>query len=158
MRLSSAVPSLPGMKLRPAPLLALALVAVAGWLVLGPRQETRNEGIDIRWHQGSVVLDGKVRDAETEQILVAGATARLGGEVDQVVDWLVIDAATAPLADTHALAQLIRLGLDGWHLQGRAEESWLAVPNPGDARSVEAQALAQRALGRATPVRLVALR
>jgi hypothetical protein len=146
------------MKLRPAPLLALALVVVAGWLVLGSRHEIRGEGIDIRWHQGSMVLDGKVRDAETQQILVAGATARLGGEVDQVVDWLVIDAAAAPLADAHALAQLIRLGLDGWHLQGRAQESWLAVPNPGDARSAEAQALAQRAFGRAMPVRLVALR
>lgn len=158
MGLSSALPSLPGMKPGPAPLLALALVAVAGWLALGPREEPRDEGIEIRWHQGSVVLDGKVRDAETEQILVAGATARLGGEVDQVVDWLVIDAATAPLADTHALAQLIRLGLDGWHLQGRAQERWLAVPDPGDARSAEAKALAQRAFGRAKPVRLVALR
>ena len=37
MRLSSAVPSLPGMKLRPAPLLALALVYVA-FAYFAPRQ------------------------------------------------------------------------------------------------------------------------
>ena len=108
----------------------------------------QDDGIEIRWHQGGIVLDGKVRDAETERILVAGATARLGGEVDQVTDWLVIDAATAPLADADALAQLIRLGLDGWHLQRRAQEGWLAVPAPGDPLGAEGQALAQRAFGR----------
>ncbi len=126
------------MKLRPAPLLALALLAVAGWLVFASRHPGHDDGIEIRWHQGGIVLDGKVRDAETERILVAGATARLGGEVDQVIDWLVIDAATTPLADANALAQLIRLGLDGWHLQRRAQEGWLAVPAPGDPLSAEA--------------------
>jgi len=157
MDLSPALSSLPDMKLRPLPLVAIALVAVAGWLVLAARHDTRGEGIEIRWHQGGVVLDGKVRNAATEQILVQGATARLGGEADQVVDWLVIDDAVAPLADANALAQLIRLGLDGWHLQERAGDGWLAVENPGDARSAQAHALAQRAFGRDAPVRLVAL-
>lgn len=135
-----------------------ALVAVPGaaWLQAKRAPAEGAVLLEIRWHGNGIVLQGTVRDAATQQALVAGAIARLGGESTQLVDWLDIEPAAPPLADAAALAELIRLGQEGWHLQWREAGGWLAVASPGDARSIEAGRLLQRGLGPGRPVRIVA--
>lgn len=113
--------------------------------------------LEIRWHGNGIILQGAVRDAATQHVLVEGATARLGGEADQVVDWLDIAPAALPVANAAALAGLIHLGQEGWHMQRHAADAWLAVQSPGDARSVQARELLQRAFGPDVAVRLVSL-
>jgi hypothetical protein len=112
---------------------------------------------EIRWHGNGIILQGTVGDAATQQALVNGATARLGGEADQVVDWLDIAPAALPIANAEALAGLIRIGQEGWHLQRKGDSAWLAVQSPGDARSAQARELLQRAFGADAAVRVVAL-
>jgi len=143
-------------------LLVLALSAAAGaaWtfataLRAAPPEDTAT--LEIRWHGNGIILQGAVRDAATQQALVEGATARLGGEADQVVDWLDIAPEALPVVDAAALASLIRLGQEGWHLQRRAASGWLAVQSPDDARSAQASELLQRAFGPGVAIRLVPL-
>ncbi|KLN55779.1 hypothetical protein [Variovorax paradoxus] len=116
-----------------------------------------NAALEIRWHGNGIILQGAVRDAATQHALVDGATARLGGEADQVVDWLDIAPAALPIADAAALASLIRLGQEGWHLQRRATEGRLVVQSADDARSAQARELLQRAFGPGVAIRLVPL-
>ncbi|HWT19995.1 MAG TPA: hypothetical protein VN280_13850, partial [Variovorax sp.] len=78
-------------------------------------------------------------------------------EADQVVDWLDIVPAALPIADAASLASLIRIGQEGWHLQRRATEGWLAVQSPGDAQSAQASELLKRAFGPGVAIRVVAL-
>ncbi len=98
-----------------------------------------------------------MRDAATQHVLVEGATARLGGEANQVVDWLDIAPAALPVADAASLASLIRLGQEGWHLQRHATDAWLAVQSPNDGRSAQAKQLLQRAFGPEVTIRLIPL-
>ncbi|NVM91288.1 hypothetical protein FHT32_004952 [Variovorax sp. SG517] len=113
--------------------------------------------LEIRWHGGGIVLQGMVRDAATQQALAASAAARLGGESEQVIDWLDITPAAPPVADPAALARLILLGQEGWHLQRRPTEGWLAVQFPADERSLQGRALLQAAFGPGVAIRLVQL-
>jgi hypothetical protein len=113
--------------------------------------------LEIRWHGGGIVLQGTVRDAATQHALAEGAAARLGGESEQVTDWLDITPAALPVADPAALARLILLGQEGWHLQRRQTEGWLAVQSLTDERSVQAKALLQAAFGPGVAIRLVQL-
>jgi hypothetical protein len=61
------------------------------------------------------------------------------------------------VADPAALARLILLGQEGWHLQRRQTEGWLAVQSLTDERSVQAKALLQAAFGPGVAIRLVQL-
>ncbi len=138
------------------------LAAVVGWyLTAGSGTEARTAettpSLEIRWHGGGIVLQGTVRDAATQRVLAEGAAARLGGESDQVTDWLDITPTALPVADAGALARVILLGQEGWHLQRRATESWLAVQSPADERSAQARALLQAAFGPDVAIRLVQL-
>ena len=143
-------------------LLVLALAAAAGaaWafataLRAAPPENTA--ALEIRWHGNGIILQGAVRDVATQHALVKGATARLGGEADQVVDWLDITPAALPVADVAALAAVLQLGQEGWHLQRRADGGWLAVQSPDDARSAQASQMLQRAFGRGVTIRLISL-
>jgi len=140
-------------------LMVLLAAAGAAWVFAAarPAPAAMNAALEIRWHGNGIILQGAVRDAATQQALVDGATARLGGEADQVVDWLDIAPVALPIADAAALASLIRMGQEGWHLQRRATEGWLAVQSPGDARSIQAAGLLQRAFGPGVAIRLVPL-
>jgi len=142
-------------------LLMLVLAAAAGvaWAFAAARPAPSANGavLEIRWHGNGIILQGAVRDAATQQALVEGATARLGGEADQVVDWLDIAPEALPVADAAALASLIRMGQEGWHLQRRSTGGWLAVQSPEDARSAQASELLQRAFGPDVAIRLVPL-
>lgn len=141
--------------------LMIFLAAAAGlaWAIAASRPDTpaTSAALEIRWHGNGIILQGSVRDAATQHALVDGATARLGGEVDQVVDWLDIAPAALPVADAAALASLIRLGQEGWHLQRRTADGWLAVQSLTDERSVQARQLLQSAFGPDVAIRLVAL-
>jgi len=141
--------------------LLMVFLAAAGvaWMFAAtrPAPPAVDTVLEIRWHGNGIVLQGAVRDAATQHVLVEGATARLGGEADQVVDWLDIAPAALSVANAEALAGLIRLGQEGWHLQRRAADAWLAVQSPGDERSVQARELLQRAFGPDVAVRLVSL-
>ncbi len=66
----------------------LAAAAGAAWAFAVSRPDTpaTTAALEIRWHGNGIILQGAVRDAATQHALVDGATARLGGEVDQVVD------------------------------------------------------------------------
>ena len=143
-------------------LLVLALSAAAGaaWtfataLRAAPPEDTAT--LEIRWHGNGIILQGAVRDVATQHALAEGAATRLGGEADQVVDWLDITPAALPVADVAALAGVLQLGQEGWHLQRRADDGWLAVQSPGDARSARASELLQRAFGPGVAIRLVPL-
>lgn len=139
------------------------LAAAVGWhLAAGSGTEARavqttTPSLEIRWHGGGIVLQGKVRDAATQRVLAEGAAARLGGESDQVTDWLDIAPDALPVADAAALAKVILLGQEGWHLQRRATEGWLAVQSPTDERSAQARALLQAAFGPDVAIRLIQL-
>ncbi|MDR6886975.1 MULTISPECIES: hypothetical protein [Variovorax] len=144
-------------------LIALLIIAVAAasaaWVFAAtrPAPPARDAVLEIRWHGNGIILQGAVRDAATQQALVEGATARLGGEADQVVDWLDVAPAALPIADAASLASLVRLGQEGWHLQRHATEAWLAVQSPGDERSAQARQLLQRAFGPDVAIRLISL-
>ena len=134
----------------------LAALAVA-WSVAAPGRSAAGPVLEIRWHGNGIVLQGAVRDAATQRTLAEGAAARLGGEEDQVVDWLDITPAALPVADAAALAELIRLGQEGWHLQRRPRDGWLAVQSLTGERSDRARALLRSAFGPEVPIQLVAL-
>ncbi|WP_018905868.1 hypothetical protein ABL841_14885 [Variovorax paradoxus] len=140
-------------------LMALLAAAGAAWVFAAarPAPSATSAALEIRWHGNGIVLQGAVRDAATQRALVDGATARLGGEADQVVDWLDIVPTALPIADAASLASLIRIGQEGWHLQRRAAEGWLAVQSPGDAQSAQAGELLQRAFGPGVAIRVVPL-
>lgn len=143
-------------------LLVLTLSAAAGaaWAFAAALRAAPPENaaaVEIRWHGNGIILQGAVRDAATRHALVEGATARLGGEADQVVDWLDITPAALPVADVAALAGVLQLGQEGWHLHRRAADVWLAVQSPGDARSAQASQLLQRAFGAGVAIRLISL-
>lgn len=140
----------------------LAVAFAVAWRPASQQVATVSEAtpaaaLEIRWHGGGIVLQGAVRDAATQRALAEGAAARLGGEADQVTDWLDIAPTALTVADPAALAQLIRLGQEGWHLQRRPAEGWLAVQSLTDARSAQARALLQAAFGADVPMRLVQL-
>lgn len=141
--------------------LLMVVVAAAGaaWVfaAMRPASPATNALLEIRWHGNGIVLQGAVRDAATQQILVEGATARLGGEANQVVDWLDIAPAALPVADAASLASLIRLGQEGWQLQRRAADAWLAMQSPDDDRGAQATQLLQRAFGPDVKVRVIPL-
>jgi len=141
--------------------LAVVLLSAAGaaWLAarVQPASPPASAALEIRWHGNGIVLQGAVRDAATQQALVQGAVARLGGESSQVVDWLDITPTALPVADPAALASLIRLGEEGWHLQRGAAEGALAMPAPAQPQGARAAELLQRAFGPGLPVRLIAL-
>lgn len=141
--------------------LAVLAAGVAWHLTGGGGAQARTAeaapSLEIRWHGGGIVLQGTVRDAATQRALAEGAAARLGGESDQVTDWLDITPAALPVADAAALARLILLGQEGWHLQRRPTEGWLAVQSLTDERSVQAKALLQAAFGPGVAIRLVQL-
>ncbi|MBT2335303.1 hypothetical protein J7E49_15465 [Variovorax paradoxus] len=141
--------------------LLMVVLAAAGiaWAFAAarPAPPAMNAVLEIRWHANGIILQGAVRDAATQHTLVEGATARLGGEADQVVDWLDIAPAALPVADAAALASLIRLGQEGWHLQRKTDSGWLAVQSPEDGRSAQAGNLLQRAFGSGVAIRLVPL-
>jgi len=141
--------------------LALAVSAGLGWAFASQRHaaplENNGAALEIRWHGNGIILQGAVRDAATQHALVEGAAARLGGEADQVVDWLDITPAALPVADVAALAGVLQLGQEGWHLQRRADDGWLALQSPGDARSAQASELLQRAFGPGVAIRLISL-
>jgi hypothetical protein len=149
------------MRKRRIAVLAVLLAAAAGaaWLAarVPPAAAPGGAALEIRWHGHGIVLQGAVPDAATQQALVEGATARLGGESSQVIDWLDIRPDALPVADAAALAQLIRLGQEGWHLQRRAAEGSLALPRSDPAHSAPARELLQRAFGPDLPVRLIDL-
>lgn len=96
-------------------LMVLLAAAGAAWVFAAarPAPPATNAALEIRWHGNGIILQGAVRDAATQQALVDGATARLGGEADQVVDWLDIAPAALPIADAASLASLIRIGQEG---------------------------------------------
>ncbi|WP_432726512.1 hypothetical protein [Variovorax sp. W6] len=143
--------------------LAILAVGVAWRLTAGGEAQVRTVGaqaapsLEIRWHGGGIVLQGTVLDAATQHTLAEGAAARLGGESDQVTDWLDITPTALPVADPTALAKLILLGQEGWHLQRRPTEGWLAVQSLTDERSAQAKALLQAAFGPGVAIRLVQL-
>jgi hypothetical protein len=141
--------------------LLMVVVAAAGaaWVfaAMRPASPATNALLEIRWHGNGIVLQGAVRDAATQQVLVEGATARLGGEANQVVDWLDIAPAALPVADAASLASLIRLGQEGWHLQRHATEAWLAMQSPHDDRGAQARQLLQRAFGPDAKVSVIPL-
>jgi hypothetical protein len=141
--------------------LAVLAAAVAWQLTAGGDAQARaadaTPSLEIRWHGGGIVLQGAVQDAATQHALAEGAAARLGGESDQVTDWLDITPAALPVADAASLARLILLGQEGWHLQRRSTEGWLAVQSLADERSVQAKALLQDAFGPGVAMRLVLL-
>ena len=151
--------------------ISILLAAIAGLAILamgiawrvgaaGEPQASAAESassLEIRWHGGGIVLQGTVQDAATQQVLAQGAAARLGGESEQVTDWLDITPAAPPVADAAALARLIQLGQEGWHLQRRPTEGWLAVQSPTDQRSMEAKALLQAGFGPGVAIRIVQL-
>ena len=140
-------------------LMVVAAAVGAAWVFAATRSASpaTNALLEIRWHGNGIVLQGAVRDAATQQVLVEGAIARLGGEANQVVDWLDIAPAALPVADAASLASLIRLGQEGWHLQRHATEAWLAVQSPDDDRSTQARQLLQRAFGPEVTIRLIPL-
>ncbi|MET3381419.1 hypothetical protein [Variovorax paradoxus] len=141
--------------------LAILAAAVAWRLTAGSDAQARvadaAPSLEIRWHGGGIVLQGAVQDVATQHALAEGAAARLGGESDQVTDWLDITPAALPVADAASLARLILLGQEGWHLQRRPTEGWLAVQSLTDERSVQANALLQAAFGPGVAMRLVLL-
>ncbi|MDQ0569341.1 hypothetical protein QFZ42_001175 [Variovorax paradoxus] len=141
--------------------LLMVVVAAAGaaWVFAAtrPASPVTDAVLEIRWHGNGIILQGAVRDAATQHVLVEGATARLGGEADQVVDWLDIAPAAPPIADAASLGSLINLGQEGWHLQRHATEAWLAVRSPDDERSTQARQLLQRAFGPQVAIRLIPL-
>ena len=140
-------------------LMALLAAAGAAWVFAAarPAPSATSAALEIRWHGNGIILQGAVRDAATQHALVEGAAARLGGEADQVVDWLDITPAALPVADVAALAGVLQLGQEGWHLQRRADDGWLALQSPGDARSAQASELLQRAFGPGVAIRLISL-
>jgi hypothetical protein len=155
-------------------LLAMSVAAATAWRSLSVQdaqvaqaapvaqatQAAAAPALEIRWHGGGIILQGAVRDAATQRALAEGAAARLGGETEQVVDWLDITPDALAVADPAALAQLIRLGQEGWQLQRRPAEGWLAVPHVpklGEAEGAQARALLQAAFGPGVATRLVLL-
>lgn len=138
--------------------LAILAAAVAWRLTTGSDAQARAApSLEIRWHGGGIVLQGAVQDVATQQALAEAAAARLGGETDQVIDWLDITPAALPVVDAASLARLIKLGQEGWHLQRRPTEGWLAVQSLTDERGVQAKALLQAAFGPEVAMRLVLL-
>ncbi|MFS2102615.1 hypothetical protein ACCC97_27025 [Variovorax sp. Varisp85] len=142
--------------------LAILAAAVAWHPTAGGNAQVRTAdavppSLEIRWHGGGIVLQGAVQDAATQQTLAEGAAARLGGESDQVTDWLDITPTALPVADAASLVRLINLGQEGWHLQRGPTGGWLAVQSLTDERSVQARALLQAAFGPGGAVRLVPL-
>ncbi len=141
----------------------LAILAIgAAWRLADGGEEHRQvagstPSLEIRWHGGGIVLQGVVRDAATQQALAASAAARLGGEREQVIDWLDITPAALPVSDAGALARLVLLGQEGWHLQRWPTEGRLAVQSPADEHSLQAKALLQAAFGPGVVVRVVGL-
>lgn len=139
-------------------LLSACLIALlVAWRFASPEQPAASTALEIRWHGNGIVLQGKVKDAATQRALADGAAARLGGEPDQVVDWLDIEPGALPVADAAALAELIRLGQEGWHLQRRPGDAWLALQSTSDERSARARALLHRAFGPGVAIELVPL-
>ncbi|WP_454903846.1 hypothetical protein [Variovorax gossypii] len=143
-------------------LLAVVSVVLAAWNPATEKAASASDAasvplLEIRWHGGGIVLQGAVRDAATQLALAQGAAERLGGETDQVTDWLDITPTGLVVADPAALAQLIRLGQEGWHLQRRPAEARLAVQSLADTRSAQALSLLQTAFGPGVSVRLVQL-
>lgn len=141
----------------------LAILAIgAAWrLADGGEEHGQVAGstpsLEIRWHGGGIVLQGAVRDSATQHALAQAAAERLGGETDQVTDWLDIKPTGLVVADPAALARLIRLGQEGWHLQRQPAEARLAVQSLADTRSAQAQSLLQSAFGPGVSARLVPL-
>jgi hypothetical protein len=134
------------------------LIALAvAWHFMAKTPQVTGAALEIRWHGNGIVLQGVVRDVATQRALAEGAAARLGGETDQVVDWLDIAPSALPVADAAALAELIRLGQEGWHLQRRPKDGWLAVQSLSDDRSTRARALLRSAFGPEVSMELVAL-
>ncbi|MET3492972.1 hypothetical protein [Variovorax boronicumulans] len=139
-------------------MLCTCLIALlVAWRFASPEPPAASTALEIRWHGNGIVLQGKVKDAATQHALADGAAARLGGEADQVVDWLDIEPTALPVADAAALAELIRLGDEGWHLQRRPGDARLALQSTSDARSARAHTLLQRAFGPGVAVELVPL-
>ncbi|MBJ2159924.1 hypothetical protein JC881_29410 [Variovorax sp. IB41] len=133
------------------------MALVAAWHFTAQTSAAAGPPLEIRWHGNGIVLQGAVRDVATQRALAEGAAARLGGETDQVVDWLDIVPSALPVADAAALADLIRLGQEGWHLQRRPTDGWLAVQSLSDERSTKARALLRSAFGADVSIELVAL-
>ncbi|MDQ0045083.1 hypothetical protein [Variovorax boronicumulans] len=146
--------------LRPA-LIASAvacLIALAvAWHFTARTSQAAGPPLEIRWHGNGIILQGQVRDVATQRLLAEGAAARLGGEADQVVDWLDIVPSALPVADAAALAELILLGQEGWHLRRRPKDGWLAVQSLTDERSAKARTLLRTAFGPGVSMELVAL-
>jgi hypothetical protein len=146
--------------LRPALIasaVACLIVLAAAWHFTARNSQRAGAALEIRWHGNGIILQGVVRDVATQRALAEGAAARLGGEADQVVDWLDIVPSALPVADAAALAELIRLGQEGWHLQRRPKDGWLAVQSLSDDRSARARALLRTAFGPEVSMELVAL-
>lgn len=143
----------------------MAVAAAVAWRLEAPALAAVGSGasakqspaLEIRWHGNGIVLQGRVQDVATQRALAEGAAARLGGEAGQVVDWLDIVPTALPVADPAALAGLIKLGQEGWHLQRMPCHSWLAMQSIGDERSEQARALLHRAFGPDATIELVAL-
>ena len=127
------------------------------WYFTARTSQAAGPPLEIRWHGNGIILQGQVRDVATQRALAEGAAARLGGEADQVVDWLDIVPSALPVADAAALAELILLGQEGWHLQRRTKDGWLAVQSLNDERSAKARALLRTAFGPEVSMELVAL-
>jgi len=136
---------------------ACLIVLAVAWHFTTGNSQAAGAPLEIRWHGNGIILQGEVRDAATQRVLAEGAAARLGGEADQVVDWLDIVPTALPVADASALAELIRLGQEGWHLQRRPKDGWLAVQSLTDERSAKARTLLRTAFGPGVSMELVAL-
>ena len=147
-------------RLRPvviASAVACLIALAAAWHFTARTSPAAGPPLEIRWHGNGIVLQGAVRDVATQRALAEGAAARLGGEADQVVDWLDIVPSALPVANASALAELIGLGQEGWHLQRRPKDGWLAVQSLSDERSARARALLRAAFGPEVSMELVAL-
>jgi hypothetical protein len=137
--------------------IACLMALVIAWHFTAHTSAAAGPPLEIRWHGNGIVLQGAVRDVATQRALAEAAAARLGGEADQVVDWLDIVPSALPVADAAALAELIRLGQEGWHLQRRPKDGWLAVQSISDERSARARALLRSVFGADVSIELVAL-
>ena len=154
--------SLHGVVALAACLMAVVSVVLAAWLPATEKAARAGDAasaplLEIRWHGGGIVLQGAVRDSATQHALAQAAAERLGGETDQVTDWLDIKPTGLVVADPAALARLIRLGQEGWHLQRQPAEARLAVQSLTDTRSAQARSLLQSAFGPGVSARVVQL-
>jgi hypothetical protein len=73
--------------------------------------------LEVRWHNGQVVINGHLPSEVLQRRLFSAAQARVGGDAEQVIDLVILRPDAAAPADVAAVCELIGHGVEGWLLR-----------------------------------------